>query len=166
MKKILLFAAVLSTITVYAQTADELQATSGAISSAADGTPYGKPFDEKGAVSMADLANRSIDKELSNITVRGKIEEVCQAEGCWIRVSKENDEGTTMLVKFKDHSFVIPKDLAGKNIVFTGRAYHATITVEMQKHYAEDAGKTKDEIAKITTPSKELVFEATGVIIK
>jgi len=31
------------------------------------------------------------------------------------------------------------------------------------RHFAEDAGKTKNEIAEITEPKKEIVFQATGI---
>ena len=34
------------------------------------------------------------------------------------------------------------------------------------KHYAEDAGKSPEEIAKITEPSIEFAFEANGVLLK
>ena len=36
----------------------------------------------------------------------------------------------------------------------------------MLKHYAEDAGKSEEEIALITEPIYELGFIADGVIIK
>jgi hypothetical protein len=36
----------------------------------------------------------------------------------------------------------------------------------MLKHYAEDAGKSADEIALITEPSYDVNFIADGVIIK
>jgi hypothetical protein len=35
----------------------------------------------------------------------------------------------------------------------------------MLKHYAEDAGKSKIEIAQITEPNYDLGFTADGVII-
>ena len=34
------------------------------------------------------------------------------------------------------------------------------------KEYAKDDGKGESEIAAITAPKKELVFEASGVILK
>jgi hypothetical protein len=41
-----------------------------------------------------------------------------------------------------------------------------TTTVAQLRHYAEDAGKSKEEIAKITEPKIELTFMADGVIVK
>lgn len=167
MKKVLLFAAVLFAFSATAQDHGTMKATATATSdSRISGTLYGQKFDEQTAIPVTELAKKAGDKELSNVVLSGTISEVCQAEGCWMRVSLETDEGSTMLVKFKDHSFTIPKDLAGKKVVFAGRAYQTTISVEKLKHYAEDAGKSKEEIAKITTPSTERIVEATGLIIK
>jgi hypothetical protein len=36
----------------------------------------------------------------------------------------------------------------------------------MLRHYAQDAGKSEEEIKKITKPNKDLAFEAKGVIVK
>ena len=41
-----------------------------------------------------------------------------------------------------------------------------TISVKMLRHYAEDAGKTIEEIALIDKPNYNLNFMADGVIIK
>jgi hypothetical protein len=46
-----------------------------------------------------------------------------------------------------------------------GIAYREVVSVEMLRHYAEDAGKSKEEIMKITEPETKLSFEADGVII-
>jgi hypothetical protein len=35
----------------------------------------------------------------------------------------------------------------------------------MLRHFAEDAGKSKEEIAKITKPEFEMGFEADGIIL-
>ena len=40
-----------------------------------------------------------------------------------------------------------------------------TTSIDDQKHYAEDAGKSKEEIAKILSEKKEIKYEAKGVLI-
>jgi hypothetical protein len=35
----------------------------------------------------------------------------------------------------------------------------------MQKHYAEDAGKSKEEIEAIKEPKKEIVLQAKGILV-
>ena len=69
----------------------------------------------------------------------------------------------TMMVKFKDYGFFMPKDISGREVVMNGKAYYQTTSVDELRHYAEDAGKSADEIAAITEPKRELRFLADGV---
>ena len=46
-----------------------------------------------------------------------------------------------------------------------GFAHKEVLSVEMLRHYAEDGGKSKEEIMKITEPETRLSFEADGVLI-
>lgn len=92
------------------------------------------------------------------------VKEVCQAKGCWMKV--ELDGGEEAMVKFKDYGFFMPKDIAGKEVIVNGFAFVEEMSVEDQKHYAEDGGKSEEEIAKITQPKKTFGFEADGVLLK
>jgi hypothetical protein len=47
-----------------------------------------------------------------------------------------------------------------------GLAQKTVTDVESLRHYAEDAGKSKQEIEAITQPKEEFTFVTTGVIIK
>jgi hypothetical protein len=125
---------------------------------------YGAQIDDSGAISMTELNAKMKGKEEIQAKVQGKVASVCQAKGCWMML--ENPSGSQMRVTFKDYGFFVPKDIAGKTVVISGKAYISTTTVDELKHYAEDAGKSKEEIAKITEPEKELAFEADGVIVK
>jgi hypothetical protein len=125
---------------------------------------YGKQIDETGAISMTELVKMLGDGKEKHVKVYGKITEVCQVKGCWMLIDK--GDGTTMRVKFKDYGFFVPKTCAGKTAVMEGRAYFRTATVNELRHYAEDAGKTKEEIEAITEPQQVMAFEAEGVILK
>ncbi|MEL6969642.1 MAG: DUF4920 domain-containing protein, partial [Bacteroidota bacterium] len=46
-----------------------------------------------------------------------------------------------------------------------GKAFYQTTSVDDLRHYAEDAGKSEEEIAAITEPKRELAFLADGVIL-
>lgn len=94
----------------------------------------------------------------------GKVKEVCQAKGCWMKVELSN--GNEAMVRFKDYGFFVPRDIAGKNVVVDGLAFVEEMSVEDQKHYAKDAGANEEELSKITTPKKTYGFEASGVLIK
>ena len=88
----------------------------------------------------------------------------CQKKGCWMRVDLGNDE--EMRVSFKDYGFFVPLDSKGNQVIMEGKAYTDTVSVEMLKHLAEDAGKTEEEISQITEPEVAMAFEATGVLLK
>jgi hypothetical protein len=124
---------------------------------------YGKTFKVANVQTPEQLASQ-LEKttKLENVVVKGPIAKVCQAEGCWLML--KNTAGEDMLVKFKDHSFLVPKDLTGTATVY-GTATKKTISVAEQKHMAEDAGKTASEIEAINTPKTEVRIESTGIIV-
>lgn len=125
------------------------------------GTVFGNIVTEEGAVS-ADLLVDSLKLagQSRESKVRGKVIEVCKAEGCWVRMETKSG---SILVKMKDHAFLVPVALEGKTIVADGVATFKETSVAQLRHFAEDAGKTKEEIAKITEPKKEIVFQAVGI---
>ena len=92
------------------------------------------------------------------------VKEVCQSKGCWMKV--ELDGGEEAMVRFKDYGFFMPKDISGKEVIINGNAFVEEMSVEDQKHYAEDGGESEDEIEKITEPKKTYSFEADGVLLK
>lgn len=92
------------------------------------------------------------------------VDEVCQAKGCWMKLNLEN--GEQVMVKFKDYGFFMPKDIAGKEVIVNGIAFIDEMSVDEQQHYAEDSGKSSEEIAAITAPKKTYSFEADGVLLK
>ena len=125
---------------------------------------FGEKITTDGAVAADQLIAQMQGKDSLKIKLTGSIEEVCQKKGCWMDII--TGEGKTMKVSFKDYSFFVPKNAKGKTAIFEGLAYTDTIPVNQLRHYAEDEGKTKEEIAKITKPEISISFEARGVIIK
>lgn len=125
---------------------------------------YGKTFKVEAVQSPEELMKKMESQPtIEGVVVKGKIAQVCQAEGCWMKL--KNTKGEDILVKFKDHAFLIPKDMAGKNTVVYGTAVKKTISVEEQRHMAEDAGASSEKIAAITEPKTEVRIESTGIII-
>lgn len=98
-----------------------------------------------------------------NSKMISKVKDVCQAKGCWMTLDMGN--GEEVMVKFKDYGFFVPKDISGKDVIINGKAYIAEMSVDEQRHYAEDDGKTKEDIEKITEPKKTYLFEADGVLV-
>ncbi len=166
MKKIICLAAVVIAVSSCSQPASNENQTSGADSATAVVSSFGEKIDETGAISMDSLLAmvKAGSTDINGIKVEGKVTDVCQAKGCWMQLDK--GDGSTMRVTFKDYGFFVPKDCGGKMAVILGHAYMDTTAVEDLRHFAEDAGKSKEEIEKITEPEVELAFEADGVLIK
>jgi hypothetical protein len=101
---------------------------------------------------------------VNDIVISGKINNCCQKKGCWMKVDLGNEK--EVFVKFKDYGFFMPLDCGGSTAVMQGKAYADTISVDELKHYAEDAGKSEEEIAAITEPEVKYSFMASGVILK
>jgi hypothetical protein len=130
-----------------------------------DGKTFGEQVTPAGAISYdAMLTKMSKANKLDNVKVEGTVSAVCKAKGCWMNIASEAG-AAPMFVNFKDYAFFMPKDLAGKKIVMVGNAFKEITPVEDLKHFAQDEGKSKEEIAKITKPKEEMKFMASGVII-
>ena len=129
------------------------------------GATFGKATTAENAVSMEQyvqlLESKGDGKPLEGKII-GIVKEVCQKEGCWIKVESPNGN---LMVKMKDHKFAVPVVLNGKKVVIDGVGTLTTTSVKQLKHYAEDAGKSKEEIAKITEPKKEIVIQAAGILV-
>ncbi len=129
---------------------------------AAKGVTYGAGTTEQGAIPVNKIEANMKDSKFTG-KATGKVLSVCQEKGCWMKI--ENANGEAMMVKFKDYGFFMPKDIVGKEVVVDGEAMVKETSVKQLKHYAGDAGKTQEEINKITTPKKELIFTAKAVLI-
>lgn len=125
---------------------------------------FGDKITSEGAVSIDELAKLMGDKTELAIKLEAPIDAVCQKKGCWMDLKTTN--GESVRVTFKDYAFFMPKDASGKTAIVDGTAKIEETSVADLQEYAKDAGKSKDEIAAIHEPKKELVFEASGVILK
>jgi hypothetical protein len=121
------------------------------------------PDDAISANSMAEHYKSMNAGDSINSKMIAKVEEVCQAKGCWMKVDLGNNE--QVMVKFKDYGFFMPKNIAGKEVIINGKAFVEEVSVNEQRHYLEDAGATAEEIAAITEPKKTLSFLAEGVLL-
>ena len=95
--------------------------------------------------------------------VSASINEVCSKKGCWMKLDLGDDQ--EIMVTFKDYGFFMPLNAEG-DVIINGKAYVTETSVEDLRHYAEDAGKSKEEIEAITEAEKTFAFEADGVLLK
>ena len=124
---------------------------------------YGELFE------FSESINYNLEKDIflnssSKVKIEGEILSSCPMKGCWMRISVEKD---TVLVRFKDYGFFVPKSgIEGKSTIINGSISVDTLSIAQLQHYAEDAGKSKKEIALITKPEVTISFLADGVLIK
>ena len=125
---------------------------------------YGTEVDTANAIAATALLEEMGNAPSFEATIHGKIVAVCQEEGCWVSFDMGGAE--PLRVMFKDHSFKVPKDINGRDAFAKGIATFDTTSVEDQKHLLADANAAQPEIDAITEPKSELVFEATGILVK
>lgn len=125
---------------------------------------YGEEITPEDVVTLAGLKESIKDQDSLVIKVKAVIEQTCAKKGCWMII--EDEEGNSLRVTFKDYGFFVPTEGAeGKEVIIAGYAKRSVTDVELLKHFAEDAGKSQEEIDAITEPKEEVSFVATGVII-
>ena len=125
---------------------------------------YGEKIDLIGIENYKENKFSLLNNSEKNIKIEGEILSTCPMKGCWMKIEVEKD---TVLVRFKDYGFFVPKTGSeGKLTIVNGKISVDTISVKQLKHYAEDAGKSKHEVSLINKPEITLSFLADGVIIK
>ena len=124
---------------------------------------YGELFESFETINY-NLEKDNFLNSSSKLKIEGEILSSCPMKGCWMKISVEND---TVLVRFKDYGFFVPKNgIEGKSTIINGNISVDTLSVAQLQHYAEDAGKSKEEIDLITEPKITISFLADGVLIK
>jgi len=128
---------------------------------------YGESFSSNEIYNAQEMLSKYENIAVGDslqVVFKAKTDKVCQAKGCWMTLSL--DQENEVLVKFKDYGFFVPTNLDKQEVTVKGKAFIEEVSVEEQRHYAEDAGKSASEIAKITEPKKTLRFQATGVLVQ
>jgi len=124
---------------------------------------YGEKITSNNISDFAKVKNLTENQAEVETKIEGTILSTCPKKGCWMNVRVDQD---TILVRFKDYGFFVPKQGQENNrVVMQGIAKKDTISVDLLRHYAEDANKSIEEIKKITQPEYKISFLADGVII-
>ena len=123
----------------------------------------GEKVTAEGAVDIAGIPAKLEKAETIDTKIKAKIVEVCPNKGCWLKL--QVNDSTTAMVKMKDYSFFLPLAAKGKTVVIDGEVKMKTTSAAELKHYAEDAKKSKEEIAAITKPEKEIRVMAKGIVV-
>ena len=128
-------------------------------------TPNGEQISDEDIMSREELEEKYKSLQPGDsvrVKFKSEVKEVCQNKGCWMKMDMGSDD---VMVRFKDYGFFVPKNIAGQEIIVEGYAFVEEMSVEDQKHYAEDAGESPEELAEIVTPKRTLSFVSSGVLI-
>ncbi len=128
------------------------------------GVTYGKAIDKKKAVSVKSLESSLAKSDTYTGKIEGEVISVCKKKGCFLTLKRE-ETGDPIMVRFTDYGYFVPQDLVGKTVVVEGKAKVKETSVDWQKHYAEDLGKSKEEIEKIKEPKRDISIVADGVLV-
>jgi hypothetical protein len=156
MKKLLFFAICFCffSIATFAQ---------NAIAPASPGVTYGKTVTADNALNTEDLNKTLSADSVYSGKITGTVVEVCKKKGCFMKLSQAN--GTPIMVRFANYEYFMPQNIVGKTVVVEGKAKVKQTSVERLQHYAADAGKSKEEIAMIKEPKKDISIMADGVLV-
>ena len=104
------------------------------------------------------------------VKLQGTVAEVCAKKGCWLRIADPSGGAETVFVKLtcpvEADARLIPADAAGKPVVVQGRVVVEEMTEEQARHYAQDAGKSAEEVAAITGPQKTIRIDSPSARVK
>jgi hypothetical protein len=126
---------------------------------------FGEGVESEEYISLDELWPMMEGQDTVETALKASVAEVCQKKGCWMNLVQTAESEETIMVQFKDYGFFMPKDIAGREVIVEGIAYRQITPVDELKHYAEDAGKSQEEIDAITEPQEETRFLASGVVL-
>lgn len=125
-----------------------------------DGKLYGEaPKSSATVVAFADLMAAPENFDGKEVVVKGNVNDVCQAEGCWLVLGDGKKE---VLVKTL-HVFVVPKDSYDNAAEVNGVFKIKEISEEQARHLNDESKNSKIKSEDIKGPQKTFLIEASGI---
>jgi Domain of unknown function (DUF4920) len=140
------------------------QATNGQDTTSVTQYFYGSEFDLTNAIAASEIPAKLATADSMEVILTGNIVETCSKAGCWMTV--DIGQAEPMWV-YTNHEFFVPTE-GCKGLVtgIKGIAKKEVQDVAFQKHLAEDAKKSPEEIAAITTDKTVYSVVAKGIMIE
>ncbi len=134
------------------------------------GKKYGKELTLKEKTSLSELVSNPEKFNGKRVLIEGKITEVCQMKGCWIKVA-DDSKSDPIQVKVEDDVIVFPKDGKGKKVKAEGIVSVTTLSkeelIKQARHEAEEQGKSKEfDASKIKGPKTVIRIDGEGAVIE
>jgi len=158
--------------TLYAET---VAATTQPVEQASDvsgekqaGRVFGEPTErELPTVTVANLLKDVDTFDGKPLRIEGTVASVCTKKGCWLTLAEEKEAKESVFVKFTCpiNGRLIPTEAAGKSAVVEGTVKVTTLSEAEARHYAEDAGASPEEVAKIVGPQKRITIASPAASV-
>lgn len=130
---------------------------------------YGEPMKmpEAKTVCIEDVLDHPKAYDGKMIRMCGRVESVCAVRGCWLKLTGKSQRDT-VFVKFTCpvKGRLIPMEAVGHPAVVEGTLTATEISQEEARHYAEDAGRSPAEIARIVGPQQQLRMKSPVAMIQ
>lgn len=142
---------------------------------AADYVPFGEPValdDGTPTVTPSALLADPAAYDGETVRVEGTIAEMCRMMGCWLTLRDTGAEaGETVRVRVPtdeegEYVYTFPTDLGMIDAIVEGTVEVDTMSVDELRHYAEDEGRSQEEIDAITEPKPTVVLTARGALVE
>jgi len=101
------------------------------------------------------------------IRIAGTVDKVCEKKGCWITMTDPAAK-KELFVKFTcsdEGGRIVPMEAKGRPAIVEGTVTVREISEGEARHYAEDEGASKEAIAKIVGPQKQITVKSPAVQI-
>jgi hypothetical protein len=124
---------------------------------------FGEKFQISKKIEISEMISAMESLDSLDAQIEATVVTTCKKAGCWMEIQSK-DGKSKIKVFMKDHAFGVPLEgCEGKKTVVNGRVFRYKLSVEYLRHLAEDAGKSKTEIEKITEPEEAIAIDAFGV---
>ena len=129
---------------------------------------YGEELTLSDTTKISEVLETPEDFLDKRVLVKGRVIDVCEHQGCWIKITDEADS-VSIVAKVEDGVIVFPQGASGKMAVVEGKVekieYSMDKTIEMEKHKCELEGKEFDA-SKVTKPNATYRIWAYGAEIE
>lgn len=128
---------------------------------------FGAPVRAHSAIPLADAVENVDDYAGKSVCVKATVGEVCARMGCWMMLTDgpHNVRARFTASEQCADGFFVPRNATGHQVVAYGLLKRDTIPEDLARHYAEDEGKSPQEIAAIVGPQPAVTMLASGVMI-
>jgi len=130
-------------------------------------TRLGKPLTLDKPTPIADVLSKADRLAGKTVQVRGRVTEVCEQMGCWMRLADPG--GGAMRIKVKDGEIVFPRESIGRIAKAEGRLEKLELTKEQAvaraRHEAEEQKRAFDP-ASVKGPVTIYQLQGTGAVVE